>query len=212
MAVQRGVARAAPLRYNFPCRARRMRAAREFSMYRFNLSETFQASPREVLQRSMVDFTDYVKFMPNVSRIQVLRRETGADGREHITIQVFASANMPAVMRPFMGGNDMDWKEHYVVDHEKLTADWQVETPVFTEYVDCRGTSWVEAHGGGAHLVITGAMTIDHKGWTGFGGNVARKLVEIIEPFIGRMVTKNLQSFFRSIKKEIEKEAWTGTA
>jgi hypothetical protein len=175
-------------------------------MYRFNLTETFPAPGRAVLERSMVDFRDYEKFMPNVSRIQVLSRDTKADGREHITIQVYADAKIPAIARSFMGNDDLNWKESYVVDHGKLTADWQVETPVFTEYVDCKGTSWVEDYSGGSRLNITGTMTIDHKGWTGLGGGIARKVVEVIEPFIGRMVTRNLQTFFRSIKQEIEKE------
>ena len=175
-------------------------------MYRFHLEETFPAAPREVLDRSMVDFSEYEKFMPNISRIQVLSRGVKPDGREHISVQVFADMQLPAIARPFFKKSDLTWKEFYVVDHEKLTADWQGETPVFTDYVDCKGTSWIEPADSGARMVVKGTMTIDHRGWTGFGGDLARKVIAVLEPFIGKMVTKNLQTYFRNIKQCMEQE------
>ena len=158
------------------------------------------------MDRSMVDFTEYAAFMPSVTRIDVLSREKRSDGREYITVQVFADMQLPAIARAFVGRGDMHWKEYYVVDHEKLTADWKVETPVFTEFVDCKGTSWIEEHAGGARMVVKGVMTIDHQAWRGFGGDIARKVVAVIEPFVGKMVTANLKTYFQNIKKCMEQE------
>ena len=177
-------------------------------MYKFNMIEKFPCEPRALFERTMRNFDEYAEFSPDVKRVEELSREKLADGREKITIRVFANNIMPAPVRMmFKMSGEMDWKESYIVDMEKPSADWNVETPIFNEYVDCCGTSWFREVPGGCEIVITGAMKIEAPPIPGIPTSVVRGVIEMIEPFVGKMVTMNLQKYFKSIRACVEKEA-----
>jgi hypothetical protein len=147
-----------------------------------------------------------VKFAPNVTRVEVLSREPLDDGREKVAIRVYAKAIFPAAVRTIFNISDMDWKETYIVDLKKNTVDWKVETPMFTEYVECGGVSSARAVPGGCEMAATGTMKIKIPPMKGIPEPVVRSVIGIIEPFIGNMVTMNLKKVFKSVKAIMEKE------
>ncbi len=166
-------------------------------MYDFQLSEKFPCSPNELFERTLYNFDEYEKYAPNVTRVEVISREPLPDGREFITAQIFARAAIPAPIRAvFNMSPEMSWKEYYNADAANRTVDWRVETPVFTEHVDCGGTSSVTGAARGCELRITGSMKINIDGVRGIPPSVARAVCVMLEPFIGNMVTLNLKKYF----------------
>lgn len=177
------------------------------------MAQIFNSDPREVLHEGLTDFEDMPKYMPNIERIQVLSREKTDDAHENISVRVFASvASVPQIARPFMRPKDMNWKEYYNVDYERLVVDWRVETPQFTEYVDCRGTSYCKPHAGGCELVIDGRMIIHTPPGTLLGSPLGRAVVAAIEPFVGKMVTLNMKKYFAELNKALEKKKTVAAA
>ncbi len=175
-------------------------------MFKFNYKERFPVSGKKFLERTMYNFDEYVKFAPNLERVEVLSRETLPDGREKTAIRVFAKAAFPEAVRAVMKIDSMDWKEEYTIDWNKLTVDWNVEAPVFTEYVECGGTSNVKDIVGGCEMSVAGTMKIETPPMKGIPDPVVRTFVGIIEPFIGRLVSLNLKKYFKSIREAMEKE------
>lgn len=176
-------------------------------MFKFDFRETFPCTGREIIERSMYDFSEYPKFAPNVTRADVLKREMLPDGREHIELRVYAQGWLPPIARTMFKQEDMNWKELYWVDLEKMTCDWQVETPIFTKYIDCKGTSYAtNKPGGGSEIVVTGTMTIGVPPIPGVPEALVRSIIGVVEPFIGKLVIVNLQKYFRAIKDCIVKE------
>ncbi len=175
-------------------------------MFKFDFKETFPCSPGEIMQRSMYNFDEYAKFAPNVTRVEVVSREKQPDGREYIVIRVFAKGWLPPLVLKMFNQSEIFWHEHYWVDLQKLTVDWKVETPVFTKYVDCKGTSSCLPDPGGSMLVVTGDMKIGIPPIPGVPEPVVRATLSAVEPFIGRLVILNLQKYFRSISDCMKKE------
>jgi len=177
-------------------------------LYDFRLSERFPCQPGELFERTLHNFDEYEKYAPNVTRVEVISREPMADGREFITAQIFARAAIPAPIRAvFNMSPEMSWKEYYTADVANMTVDWRVETPVFTEHVDCGGTSSVTESAGGCELRVTGSMKINIDGVRGIPPAVARAVCGMLEPFIGNMVTLNLKKYFGAVRQAMEKEA-----
>lgn len=176
-------------------------------MYNFFFKETFPCGGEELIRRTMYDFSEYTKFAPNVTGIDIISREKQEDGREKIVVRVYVNVSLPGPVKAVFNFTEMDWKEHYIVDLENKTVDWKVETPVFTEYVDCGGTSYSnELPGGGSELVIKGSMNVRTPPMKGVPPSVVKGIIAMIEPFIGNMVTYNLKNYFKSVKACIAKE------
>jgi hypothetical protein len=176
-------------------------------VYRFNLRERFPCGPGEFIRRTMSEFDEYIKFAPNLKRLEVLSREPIGDEREKVTIRVYAKAIFPAQVQALFKMSDMDWKQHYIVDLKKNEVNWQVETPIFTEYVECSGTSYVRDVSGGCEMSGTGTMNIGAPPMKGIPVKVVHAGVAIIEPFIGNMIAQNLKKYFKSIRDNMEREA-----
>jgi hypothetical protein len=175
-------------------------------MFKFNFHERFPCSPRDIVMRTMYHFDEYEKFAPNVTRVEVLSREKLDDGREKVSVHVFAEGALPPIAKVFAKSNDMDWKEYYWVDLEKLVVDWKVETPMFTEYVDCKGTSCGREAPGGSEIVIPGDFVISPPRIPGIPTALVQAAIGAMEPFIGKMVTFNLKKYFENVRKHVEKE------
>jgi hypothetical protein len=178
----------------------------EGRVFKFYFREKFPCTSREFIERTMYSFDEYVKFSPNVAKVDVLSREPLDDGREKVTIKVLAKAVFPAPVRAVFNMGEMEWKEHYIVDFKSLTVDWQVETPVFTEYVDCKGTSKARDIPDGCEMEITGRMQVETPPIKGVPEPVVKAALNIIEPFIGQMVSMNLKKYFKSVRECFEKE------
>ena len=170
-------------------------------MYRFNMKEPLPCTAREVFERTLSNFDEYAKFTPNVTRAEVLSREKTGENREKITVRVFAEGWLPPLARAIFNQKEVDWKEFYDVDKEKLTADWKVETPMFTEYIDCKGTSSCHDAPGGSEVIITGAMSIGLPPIKGVPVQLVRTIFSTIEPFIGKMVITNMKKYFYNIRR-----------
>jgi hypothetical protein len=176
-------------------------------MFKFNFRESFPCSAKEIFERTMYNFDEYEKFSPDVTKVEVLSRVMRPDGREDISVRVFAKAIMPAPVRALLGMNDtMDWQEFYTSDLSKLTVDWRVDPPMFQKYVECSGTSWCEDCASGCRIVITGAMTIRLMPIKGIPPPVVQATINMLEPFIGNMVSFNLKKYFKCVRSCIEKE------
>lgn len=176
-------------------------------MFTFFFRETFPVTADELLRRTLYDFSEYEKFSPDVTRVEELSRDVLPDGREKITIRVFAKASMPESVRILFKVKEMDWKEHYWVDVKTRVCDWEVETPMFQEYVDARGTSHCNDIEGGSEMVIKGSMTIRPMPVFGVPPSVVQSVIRVIEPFVGNMVSKNLKKYSKCVRECMEKEA-----
>lgn len=176
-------------------------------MFKFFFREAFPVTADELLRRTLYDFSEYEKFSPDVNHVEELSRVTQPDGREIITIRVFARPVFPQALRPFFRMSEMSWKERYIVDLKSKVVDWEVETPEFMEYIQCSGTSWCADLDGGSEMVITGKMIIEPPRIAGLSPAVVRRLIRILEPFIGNVVSYNLKKYFKSVRECMEKEA-----
>lgn len=177
-------------------------------MYRFNMSQKMPCTADELLNRSMRNFEEYAQFAPNVKKVDVLSRETAPDGREVIVVRVFAEGWLPPGVSAIFKMKEVSWKECYTIDAraETKVVDWKIETPVFAEYVDCKGTSYCKDMAGGCEITIKGDMSIGLPPVKGIPGPLVSSLFTTIEPFIGKMVSVNLNKYFENVRKTMEKE------
>ena len=175
-------------------------------MLKFGMVERFPVPPRELIERTMYRFDEYVKFAPNVTRVDVLSREKLPDGREKIVARVFARGWLPPAARSWFKQEDMNWKENYTIDFEKFEVDFNIETPMFAEYIECRGKNRLREKPGGCELVMDGEMNIGLFPIKGVPPAVVRGVINVVEPFIGKLVNLNMKNYFTNIRKVLEKE------
>lgn len=178
-------------------------------MFRFNFREKFPIPAKKLLERTM-RFDEYSKFAPNVTRVEVLSKETFPDGREKTEARLFVNVAFPAPVRALLKLDDLNWKETYIINWEKLALDFDVESPVFTEYVDSGGNSCVRDCGAGCEMVINGRLNIETPLMKGVPEPVVRAAVGIVEPFIGQLVTINTRKYFKNLREALEKECRAG--
>lgn len=155
------------------------------------------------MERSTGDFTEYVKYAPNIVKIEILSREKIEEGVENVTVRVFAESWLPPIMRTFVKDTDMNWKEHYRIDMNKNAFDWKVETPIFSKFINCSGTTSCHAISSGCEMTISGNINIETSKMPGLPPPLARSLAGIVEPFIGKTVILNLKKYFENIRKSM---------
>ena len=175
-------------------------------MVKFHMKESFPIPPREFIERTMYRFDEYEKFAPNVTHVDVLSQEKLPDGREEIVARVFAEGWLPPMARAWFKQEDMNWKEHYIIDFEKLEVDFRIETPMFTEYVKCSGRNFVRAKAGGCEVLMDAEMNIGLFPIKGVPTAVVRGVLNVVEPFIGKLVNLNMKNYFTNVRKCMEKE------
>lgn len=175
-------------------------------MFKFHMRENFPIPPREFIERTMYRFDEYEKFAPNVKHVDVLSQETLPDGRKEIVVRVYTQGWLPPKAQAWFRKEDLKWKEHYIIDFEKLTVEFNVETPIFTKYIDCIGTTSVRTVAGGCQMMLNGSMNIGVFPVKGVLPSVVRSVLKVVEPLVGSLVNLNMKNYFNNVRKCMEME------
>jgi len=175
-------------------------------MVKIRFKENMPCTTQWFMEYSLSDFEDYARYAPNVTRVDVFSRETLPDGRKKITVTVYAEGWLPPAAMAFFKQKEICWKEHYTVDEAAGVVDWQVETPVFAEYIDCKGTSKCIDTPNGCDLTITGCMDIRPPKIKGIPDPVTSAVTGAVEPFVVKMVEYNLKKYFANLRADLLKK------
>jgi hypothetical protein len=166
-------------------------------------TEDTVAFPREdVYQAQRDDMVKLAAYLPNIERIEVLKREEVEGGVKLLNLWKAAAGEVPAVIRPFVKPEMMQWKDDARWYNDRFSCDWRLELGFFTEQVDIRGATRFEALGADrCKVIIDGELKVDANNLPGVPRLLAGKIVGEVEKFVVKMITPNLTSVNRGLER-----------
>ncbi len=165
-------------------------------MYNIAIKEKFSCPPAELFSKAAVDYEGAEKFMPNIEKIDILSKETLEDGVEKITARFHARSVIPEIARPLLKPEMLTWMEEIWCDSKNLTIKWNVISDYMPDNVHCGGETRISEHDGGSLLEISGVLDIKPAPLFGAPEFIVKKVIEVVEPFIGGMIRQNVRRYF----------------
>ncbi|MEW6203174.1 MAG: hypothetical protein AB1546_14440 [bacterium] len=175
-------------------------------MYKFKHKESFPCPAREAFEAGTRDFEDLGKYIPNVTKIEVLHHETLDDGRKRWLLKFHGDGAIPLIARAVIKPRMLRWKEEMICNPGDMTIEWSIETYYFTEHFHCAGKTHYYDRGSTCDVVVDGCLNVTLSHLPGFHDVLVRKAVQLLEPFVGRLIAPNLGKFYKAIKRRLKVE------
>lgn len=144
-----------------------------------------------------------VPYMPDIIRIDVLKKETQADGRLSLVNQWFSRpSNIPSMVQAFAKPELFSWKDYAVWNDASYSVDYELESPIANDLYDARGTNTFGPHPtqpGHTLIQIRCHLTIYPEKLPGVPRFLAKKVQPVVESIIRRTLEPNLSSLIRGL-------------
>ena len=164
--------------------------------------------PQDVVFRAYRDDLSHaVRYMPNVTAIDVRSEEELEAGvRKYFKVWT-AGGDIPAALRGFLAEGVLRWDDVAVWSETTWSSRWDIKTHLFPEAVQCHGETLLIALGADRTRVeMHGELSIDYKKITSLPELVARPLVRTTESFLTRQITANLASTADAITRMLREK------
>lgn len=170
-------------------------------MYKFKYREKFPCEPKMAFEGTTTKFAGLEKYIPNVTKIEVLEQETRDDGVYRWLLKFYGDGAIPLVARSIVKSDMLRWNEELICDPNALTIEWKIQTFAFKEHVHCGGKTTYKDAPGGSELTIDGYLDITITHLPGLPDSLVIKAVGVLEPFLGKFIAPNLGKFYSGCKK-----------
>lgn len=151
------------------------------------------------------ELPDLADHLPNVTRIEMLSRESPAPGVVKLVNRWHADGEVPAVAQRFISKEMVHWTERVSWDDNTWVCTWEIEPAFFTEFVTVRGaTEYVDVGDGRCEIHIQGELKVDVSGMRGVPRLLAGRVSKAIEGFIGALILPNMQRLNRSVDRVLD--------
>jgi len=136
-----------------------------------------------------------VPYMPDIERIDTIKKERIADNRLEIVNHWFSKpSNVPAVMKKFVKPELFSWKDFALWKDELYCVDYRLESPLAKDLYEASGTNYFEPDGDNTRVRITCDIQIYPERMPGVPKFLAKKIQPAIEGMIRKMLEPNLSS------------------
>lgn len=172
-------------------------------MYKFRFNEPFPCTAMETYDATTSNFEPLVKYIPNVTKIKITSQEKMEDGSTRMMVKFHGDGAIPLIARSVIKPEMLRWDEEMICNPEDMTIKWTVKAAHFSEHVHCGGLTRNVQNGNGSEVVLEGYLDITLSHLPGLPDGLVRKAVEMVEPFIGKLITPNLKKFYQAVKKNM---------
>ena len=172
-------------------------------MQRFVHKEKFDCSAEIAYLATTRDFEGLEKYTPNITRIKELVHEKLEDGREHWILELRGDGAIPLIARPVINPERVRVREELFCRREDLVVEWIITPSMLTEYYDCRGVAHIRDTAHGSEITLTGALNITLRHMRGFPDEIVHRGVQILEPFLVQMATRNLHKYYDACRARL---------
>ena len=146
------------------------------------------------------DLTDLVQYLPNIEKVEVVKREETADGVIEFENHWYADAPIPKVAQAFIKPEMLKWIDYAKWDQNSWTCDWRIETFFMRDAVSCGGRNeFNEAGADEMALTISGDLVLNAKAVPGIPKLLAGTIKPQLEKFIVSLITPNFETINRGI-------------
>ena len=128
------------------------------------------------------DLTSLVQYLPNIEKIEVVKREEPADGIIEFENHWYAEAQIPKVAQSFIKPEMLKWIDYAKWDQNNYTCDWRIETFFMREAV-----------------TFSGDLSLNAKAVPGVPKLLAGTIKPQLEKFIISLITPNFETINKGI-------------
>ena len=166
-----------------------------------NIVSILQFPQNTVFEAYRDNLVDLVDYLPNISKIEIAKREEPQPHVVKFENHWYAQAPIPKMAQAFIKPEMLKWIDYAEWNHENFTCDWKIETFFMREAVTCKGQNKFRVlDDNSMELTIGGNLSIDTKKVPGIPRLLAGKIKPQIEKFIIALITPN----FHKINSGIE--------
>ncbi len=154
--------------------------------------------PKQVFERFVEADRDghLFKKLPNVKDFRQIELKKLSDTKYHFRNYAEGKAPIPAVVQSFIFPNMIAWEFYGERDHKKLTIDWAIKTPYFTDQVKAKGKWEFKKAKTNAHTIMHLSLEI-HIGFPLFG--------RLLEQVAAGHTKENMTLYIHMLQKEMYK-------
>jgi hypothetical protein len=153
------------------------------------------------------DLPALVDYIPDVREIVVKSREELPLGPK-IHNRWIADRELPRVVQSVIKPEMLQWDDFAEWHDDETYVNWRLSFPAFPDRVRCGGRNAFSKAGEKAtQVLLTGTLEIDLKNFPGIPNLVARKVGPVVEDFIVRLVTPNLERVNQSLQRYLDDRA-----
>lgn len=165
--------------------------------------------PRELVFTTIRDrLPDILPYLPNVDEIEVLESHDDGEIRRCVKRWAGSSDEIPAVVRPLIRPDILQWIDHATWDQGRWQVDWWHEMGVLPGAISAKGTNRFEADGDITIISMEGDFTIHPERLTFVPQIVARRAAPALERFIIGRVKPNLRATNEAVAAFLEDEGY----
>jgi hypothetical protein len=151
---------------------------------------------------------EYVKFIPNIVKIIIEKREELEGGKTRLNVIWEGMGQIPDSIRSHLKPEMIRWRDDELWDPEARVCSWNITPYYFTDFVVCNGMWHFDPHPkGGTKIWLEGIFTVNIRSWPGFPKPLLRFASRVIEKMIGGYVEPNLKANIAAVKKILKQEA-----
>ncbi len=143
------------------------------------------------------------EYMPDIKEIVVRSREETPIGPKLLN-EWIAQREIPSVAQRIVKPEMLRWEDRAQWNDEGNYVDWTLVIPAFAKQVRCSGRNTLSAEGEGTIVHLTGQLTIDLKEVRGVPRLLHRKVAPMVEEFIIKLVTPNLERTNAMLERYID--------
>jgi hypothetical protein len=162
------------------------------------------------LMRDRLD--ELVPHISDVDSVTVSSRTEDPDGTVRLVNLWRAKADVPVLLRSVVKPEMLAWIDRAEWKPADWVCHWRIEPQVFSDRVDCVGsTRYEEAMGGrGTRIVLQGELDVAPGKLPGVTSLIGGPTARGIESFVTGLVPRNFQKLAKAISAHAESEPFRG--
>jgi hypothetical protein len=163
--------------------------------------------PRSLVWRTYRDeLLALVKYMPNISAVEVKEREDGygGDSKQTRMLNVWrARSSIPVVAQPWLKPDMLSWDDYAVWNEGTWSCRWETKTHFFRDRTRSSGVTRFVEEGARTRIVLEGDFTLDLSGMPGVPRILASKIERGVESFIVSLLAPNVKTVAKSLDEHL---------
>ncbi|NOY28449.1 MAG: hypothetical protein GXP62_21540 [Oligoflexia bacterium] len=165
--------------------------------------------PRDLVWTTIRDRQDdLLAYLPNVDRIELIEHQDLGQVQRFVKRWVGSSDDIPAVLRPMVKPDLIQWIDHASWDQSRWLVEWWHETGVLRGGMTSKGTNRYEADGDITLITFEGDLKIHPEAFTFLPQVIARRAAPVLERFIIGRLKPNLRATNEAVSRFMEDQEY----
>ena len=173
-------------------------------MYEFHITDTFRYSLTDTFLATARDFDTLLEYIPNLTKLETIKHEKLDEHRDRFVVRFHADAVLPKIAHALVKPEMLRWSETILTDSQQKRIDWEVITDYFTENIHCKGVTTYHELPEGTQVDLRGSFELAIEHVPGIPQFLVKKVVQLLEPFIGKLIAPNMMEFYDAAKHRLE--------